>query len=377
MKRIDNPFILKPFETRELFCDRKEEMDKLMEYVFGGSDVTLFSPRRMGKTGLIMRTFDEIKSRYPDVLTFYVDIFNTESVEDFNKKLTEAVVSALRKESAIKKFLKFISHLRPALSYNPLTSEPEVTLTYRDDWEKKTTIEQIFEYLKSLDKEMVIAIDEFQQIRKYPGVAMEATLRSIIQFMPKIRFIFCGSRKHLMVEMFTDARRPFYESTSFMYLHEIRHESYKDFIIRQFRNHGRDITDEAIGMILEWTRRHTFYTQKLCNTIFNIRRKQIDRNDVIFAVNRIFEEYEERFLEIRNLITPAQWNFLRAVAKEGTVDHPTAKDFLAKYNIGTPANARRCLESLIEKELLLAIPNREGISYRVYNVFLSRWFESL
>lgn len=142
-----------------------------------------------------MRTFDEIRSRHPEILTFYVDIFNTESVEDFNKKLTESVVSTLRKETAIQKFIKFISHLRSAVNYNPVTSEPEVTLTYRDDWERKTTVEQIFGYLNSLDREMVIAIDEFQQIRKYPGVAMEATLRSIIQFMPKVRFIFCGSRK--------------------------------------------------------------------------------------------------------------------------------------------------------------------------------------
>ena len=377
MKRVENPFILKPFETKDLFCDREEEMEKLIGYVLGGSDVTLFSPRRMGKTGLILRTFDEIRNRHGDILTFYVDIFNTESVEDFNKKLIESVVMALRKETAIQKFLKFISHLRPSISYNPITSEPEITLIYRDDWEKKTTVEQIFGYLKELNKEMVIAIDEFQQIRKYPDVAMEATLRSIIQFMNNIHFIFCGSRKHMMVEMFTDARRPFFESTSFLYLHRISHESYKEFIIRQFRNHGREITEEAVDMILDWTKRHTFYTQKMCHTIFNIQRRKIDRNDVNFAINRIFEEYEEKFLELRNLITSGQWNFLRAVAKEGVVEHPTAKDFLAKYKIGTPANARRCLESLIEKELLLSTPHRNGVRYEVYDVFLSKWFECL
>lgn len=373
--KVNNPFVLKPFVTKDLFCDRDTEVELLIDYLLGGSDVTLISPRRMGKTGLILRTFEEIRSRRSDVLTFYVDIMNTRSIEDFNRKLTESVVSALKKENIVDRFMKFISGLRPAISYDPLTAEPQVSLVYRDDLEKEMTIDMIFRFLKGLDREIVIAIDEFQQIKEYPGVGMEAVLRSHIQHLNNIHFIFCGSRKHIMVEMFTDARRPFYESTSFLSLKKIPSETYKEFIIRQFRSRGRDISDDAVDMILAWTRRHTFYVQKLCHTVFNIHNKYHDRNDVLLAINLIFDEYEDRFFEIRNLITSAQWNFLKAVASEGTTDHPMAKDFLLKYKIGTPANAQRCLASLLEKELLLATPHSEGTTYSVYNVFLSRWLE--
>lgn len=376
MKTYQNPFMLKPYEDRELFCGRNDEMNALMQLLMSGSDVTLFSPRRMGKTGLILRTFDEIRSIHPDVMTFYVDIFSTRTIEDFNSRLMESVVASLRKDSAVQKFFRFMAGLRPTLSFDPITSEPQVSLTYRDELDKKMTTGMIFDFLKGLDREMVIAIDEFQQIRQYPGVEMEATLRSHIQHLNNIHFIFCGSRKHMMVEMFTDARRPFYESTSFLSLRKIPAEVYTSFIRSMFARSDRRITDEAVEMILDWTRRHTFYTQKLCHTIFNIRRDHHDRNDVIFAINRIFDEYEDRFYEIRNLVTPAQWNFMKAVAKEGSTDHPMAKDFLMKYNIGTPANAKRCLTSLLEKELLLATPHKDGITYSVYNVFLSRWFES-
>ena len=373
--KVNNPFALKPFVSKDLFCDRDAEVELLIGYLFGGSDVTLISPRRMGKTGLIMRTFEEIKERRSDVLTFYVDIMNTRTIDDFNRKLMESVVAVLKKENIVNRFIKFISGLRPSISYDPLTAEPQVSLVYRDDLEKEMTIDMIFRFLKDLDREIVIAIDEFQQIREYPGVRMEAVLRSYIQHLNNIHFIFCGSRKHLMVEMFTDARRPFYESTSFLSLKKIPEDIYREFIICQFRSKGRDISDEAVGMILSWTRRHTFYVQKLCHTIFNIQHRYHDRNDVLLAINMIFDEYEDRFFEIRNLITPAQWNFLKAVANEGTTDHPMAKDFLMKYKIGTPANAQRCLASLLEKELLLATPHSEGTTYSVYNVFLSRWFE--
>lgn len=376
MDRYGNPFILKPYECRELFCGRESEVDTLVELLISGSDVTLFSPRRMGKTGLIMRTFEDIRDRYPDVMTFYVDIFSTRTIDDFNNKLMESVVVSLKKDTTLQKFFKFMSNLRPTLSFDPITSEPQVSLTYKDVQEKKMTTGMIFDFLKGLGKEMIIAIDEFQQIRQYPGVEMEAVLRSHIQHLNNIHFVFCGSRKHMMVEMFTDARRPFYESTSFLSLRQIPIDVYTSFINRQFERYGKHISEDAVEMILDWTRRHTFYTQKLCHTIFNIRHEYHDRNDVIFAINCIFDEYEDRFYELRNLVTPAQWNFLKAVAKEGKTDHPMAMDFLKKYNIGTPANAKRCLTSLLEKELLLAIPHKDGITYSVYNVFLSRWFES-
>lgn len=376
MDRYDNPFMLKPYGSREQFCGRENEIETLIDQLMNGSDVTLFSPRRMGKTGLIMRTFEEIRSRYPDILTFYVDIFSTRTIEDFNNRLMESVVASIKKESVVKKFFRFMSNLRPTFSVDPITSEPQVSLSYRDEQEKTMTTGMIFDFLKSLDREMVIAIDEFQQIREYTGVEMEAVLRSHIQHLDKMHFVFCGSRKHMMVEMFTDARRPFYESTSFLSLRKIPNEEYAAFIRWHFERCGRHISDEAVDMVLDWTCRHTFYTQKLCHTIFNIKREYHDRNDVIFAINRIFDEYEDRFYELRNLVTPSQWNFLKAVAKAGGTDHPMAKDFLMKYNIGTPANAKRCLTSLLEKELLLATPHKDGTTYTVYNIFLSRWFES-
>lgn len=372
---VRNPFVLKPFVSEELFCDRDAEVELLIGYLLGGSDVTLISPRRMGKTGLILRTFEEIRKRGAEVLTFYVDIMNTHSIEDFNRKLAESVVAALKKENFLNRFLKFVAGLRPSISYDPLTSEPQVSFVYRDDMEKEMTIDMIFDFLKGLNREIIIAIDEFQQIREYPEIGMEAILRSHIQHLNNIHFIFCGSRKHLMVEMFTDARCPFYESTSFMSLKKIPEDVYKEFIIRQFCSRGRDVSDEAVDMILAWTRCHTFYVQKLCHTIYNIQHKYHDRNDVLLAINMIFDEYEDRFFEIRNLITSGQWNFLKAVAKERELEHPMAKDFLAKYKVGTPANAQRHLASLLEKELLLATPHRDGITYSVYNVFLSRWFE--
>ena len=372
---MENPFTLVPYVSEEFFCDRKAETKTLMEYILNGSNVTLISPRRYGKTGLIYRVFDEIKQQKFDVRTCLVDIYATETLEDFIKVFSEAVIASLEKKISIRNFFQFLGGLRPMLSYNALTGNPELTMTYLSDHEKQQTLASIFDFIEKQDKKTIIAIDEFQQIRNY-DTNMEALLRSYIQPLKNVQFIFCGSKKHLMTEMFTDARSPFYESTRCLYLEKIDRDVYADFIVRMFGKGKKNITAEALDFILDWTKTHTFYTQSLCNHVFLKSRKSIGKADVLQSAAQILKENEQTFIQWRDLLTSNQWNYLKAVAKEQTLEKPFATQFIKKYNIGTSANSQRLLESLVDKELILANSTLEGISYSVYNVFLSRWLEN-
>ena len=179
-----------------------------------------------------------------------------------------------------------------------------------------------------------------------------------------------------MAEMFTDARSPFYESTRCFYLEKIDREVYANFIIQMFEKGKKTITAEALDFILDWTKIHTFYTQSLCNHVFLKSGRNIGKENVLQSAAQILKENEQTFLQWRDLLTSNQWNYLKAVAKEQVVTQPYASGFLQKYNIGTSANSQRLLEALIDKELILANSTLEGVSYSVYNVFLSRWLEN-
>lgn len=371
---MNNPFSLVPYVNKELFCDRDTESQTIIDYLLNGSNITLISPRRYGKTGLIYRVFDDMKQQH-HINTCYADIYATENLEDFVKVFSEAVIASLEKKKALKSFLQFLGGLRPMLSYNTLTGDPELTMTFRSDHEKQQTLASVFSFIEQQGKKTVIAIDEFQQIREY-GINMEALLRSYIQPLKNVQFIFCGSKKHLMAEMFTDARSPFYESTRCLYLEKINREIYAEFIVKMFGKGEKSISQEALDFILDWTKLHTFYTQSLCNHIFLKSGKQIDIAEAQRSAGQILKENEQTFLQWRDLLTSNQWNYLKAVAKEQTVEKPYATHFIQKYHIGTAANSQRLLESLIDKELILANSTIEGVSYSVYNVFLSRWLEN-
>jgi hypothetical protein len=376
MNLSGNPFSIKEYKGKNYFCDRETELEKILTNIKNGIDTTLVSPRRMGKTGLIYRLFEQINET-GDVETIYVDIYPARSLSDFVKLLAEAILLKFPERTSIgKQFIEFIKGFKPLIGYDAITGEPQIQISYQSDQEKEYTLQGLFRFLDVQDTKIVLAIDEFQQITDFPEKNIEALLRTYTQQLENIRFIFCGSRKSMMIDLFSNAKRPFYASTQYLVLDKIDLASYKAFITGKFTENDIRIEDDAVDYILSWTRQHTFYTQSVCNRIYSMDEKVVSIQLVKRACNELLKRSEAVFFQFRQLLTPGQWNFLIAVAKEGEVTQLTAQKFIASYEIGTPANARRISRSLIDKELILETANKKGSKYQVYDVFLSRWLES-
>ena len=373
-----NPFISKGYVSKELFCDRQNELKNLEENVKNGLDTTLFADRKIGKTGLIYRFFDYLDEKNSLYSCIYVDIFSSRCLDDFVKLLSEAILREYPEKTSFgKSFMKILKGFRPLISYDALTGEPQVMISYQNESEKHYTLKGILDFLENRNEPVVLAIDEFQQITEYPETNIESLLRTYIQQVKNIRFIFCGSKASLITEMFSSAKRPFFNSTSFLHLDKIEEKTYFDFIQDTFGKYKKKIDEQAIQFILDWTFRHTFYTQYLCNQVFSFSKRNVTIADVKQSCKGIFQKNEAIFLQYRCLLTPAQWNFLIAVAKEQTLVQPTAKEFLMKYNIGTPAHAKRLINALIDKDLVIEKPTKTETVYYLYDVFLLRWLQSV
>lgn len=375
---MENPFIIKSYVSKELFCDREEELQLMHSNCVNSTDMTLISQRRMGKTGLILRLFDELKEVKPHIHTIYLDIFASRNIDDFIKLMAEAAMKSFQPKTSMgDKLLTFIKSLRPQLSFDNITGEPHLQIAYQTVHEKEYTLRGLLEFLDSQGEHIVIAIDEFQQIRDYPEQNMEALLRTYIQQTHNLTFIFCGSKKHLMADIFANEKKPFYNSTTFISLDKISNTSYSAFIRRLLNERQRSITDEALQFILEWTRRHTYYTQQLCHTVYANGNTDITIDEVKKACEQLMKQGEAVYLQYRQMLTEKQWDYLIAVAKEGSVQQITASAFLKRHKIGTPSVSRRLADALREKGLLNDDVALEGTTYSLSDVFLSHWMERL
>ncbi len=204
---------------------------------------------------------------------------------------------------------------------------------------------------------------------------MEALLRTQIQGLKNVKFIFSGSNRHLLTQMFQLSSRPFFSSTQNLYLDKIGRKDYSDFIRNKFSDSGMKINEEAIEFVLDFTLQHTYYSQALCNRIFAKGKKHTEIEDAKNAAFEILEQNEPVFFQYRSMITPKQWNMLKAIAKEGALYKPNAQNIIHTYRLGTASSVQRNIEALMNKEIIFQGTDEKGNFYRVYDCFLMRWLE--
>ena len=370
----DNPFIIRGYKSADLFCDREKETEKILNLIQNSVDITLISPRKFGKSGLIRHVFNQISQRNLDYKTIYVDIFSTLNLNEFIKSLSEAILEQFPEKTTIgKKFFRLLNSFRPLFSVDPLSGNLHLSFQFSSTSEQETSLKQILQFVNNQDSKVVLAIDEFQQIVYYPEKNVEALLREQVQNMHNTRFIFCGSKSSMMREIFADAKRPFFSSTRQIEIGKIGSDPYAKFILDKFTSAGRAIDEESVAFILMWTKRHTYYTQVLCNELFATGKKNISIKDVHKVCDEVLEENESTYMQYRALLTQQQWRFLIGLAKEDEVFQVYSSGFVSKYKIGNSTTSARAAESLVDKELVLKTIYKDKISYQVYDPFFSRW----
>lgn len=376
MKSLYNPFIETGYINPTYFCDRENESQQLIDYIRNQTNVTLFSFRRLGKTGLIKHVFYQLK-KDKNIICIYVDIFDTTNKIEFINRLATAIYTAFSVKSSLgKKIITAIQALRPVISFNELTGIPDIRLDSSLAEHQQNTLNSLFSFIDKQNIQIVFAIDEFQQILSYPENNIEASLRTHIQGLKNTSFIFCGSDQTKMHKIFSDAKRPFFASCSYMSLATIEEKKYSKFIAKMFRKYSKNITPDAVAFICNWTMLHTFYTQKYCKEIFAGSEQKIELEDVKTIAAKLLQSQEGKFYQYRNLLTPQQWQLLKAVAKEQRLTQPNSQNFVAKYNIGNASAVRKGLDSLQKKEMILHNTGVENPYYQVYDKFLMRWLQS-
>ena len=247
MAIVNNPFIVGGYLSPHYFCDREVETEQLIRNITNGRNVVIISVRRMGKTGLIRHCFyqDEIKEHY---YTFFIDIYATASLREFVFALGKEIFEKLKPKGMkfIERFFSVISSLRAGFKLDSVTGEPTFDIGLGDIHTAETTLDEIFAYLEQADKPCIVAIDEFQQIGNYTEKNVEAILRTKVQHCQNARFIFAGSQKHIMMNMFNSLARPFYQCVNMMQLKSIPLTAYRAFVERLFLENKKRIEEELI-----------------------------------------------------------------------------------------------------------------------------------
>ncbi len=372
MEKVLNPFITRGYIPYECFCDREEETQRLTKSLVNGNDVVLFSPRRMGKTGLIGHVFErkEIKDGY---YTFFVDILHTTSLREFTFFLGKEVFKALQPagRKVIDSLVGALKSLQGKITYDSVTGQPSFGISLGDIQRPEFTLEEILNYLDNAGKPCIVAIDEFQQITEYEDDNVEAFLRGHIQRMKNCHFIFAGSKRSIMSAMFQSPARPFYKSADPLELKAIDKGVYSEFVVKKFSEYDKSVSKETVEHVYDLFDGYTYYMQRVFNEAFaSMERGGECSMDVIArSIDSILLMNEVQFAELMSGLTENQKRVLAAIASEVRIRKVNTADFINRHKLSTPSVVNAAIRKLL-KEDIITVDLKE---YSIPDKFLWLW----
>ena len=372
---IDNPFVTNGYAGPEYFCDRVNETAMLTNLLTNGNNIALMSPRRVGKTDLMRHCFQQevIKENY---YCFLIDIYATNSLHDFVNVFGKSILDTLksRGRKVWEGFLNALLSVRSEITYD-INGYPVWGLGVGAMVPPQTTLDEIFAYLRTADKHCLVAIDEFQQILYYnDDKNVEAALRTQIQQCPNANFIFAGSQRHLMSEMFLSPSRPFYQSVVPMSLGLIPLDHYCEFAEPQFaKNGGRRITYDVVASVYQRFEGITANVQRIMNMLYMLTPK--GERCTIEMIDRAIDTYLQLsstyYEELLRQMPEKQRNVFLAIAAEGQAKSISGGKFVRKYNLPSTSSVVSAVRGLMEKDFVAQNEN----TYYVYDRFFQLWIE--
>ena len=372
MEAIVNPFIATGKVPAELFCDRKDESKRLIQSLVNGANIVLMSPRRVGKTQLMLYCFDQHKI-CNNYTTIFIDILKTSTLQEFTFEFGKAVFNTLasKGQKVLKMTLATMRSLTGNLGFDPITNLPKFNLAVGDIKNPAYSLEEIFQTLENAGHKCIVAIDEFQQITNYPELNIEATLRSYIQQLTNTQFIFAGSERHLLEEMFLDSARPFFNSADIQHLDVIPEDKYSDFVRHHFAVNGKRIDDEAISQVYHVFEGNTYYNQKAFREAFAMTAADglCNQGTTDLVISQMINESNRHYSEMFSRLTLPQKELLYAIAKEQRARQITSGDFIRRHSLKSASS----VQSSIKKLLAYALVSSENSEYFIADQLMRLW----
>jgi hypothetical protein len=369
---LSNPFHYGEVVRGADFTDRESELKQLVSEFSGQIRIFMVSPRRYGKTSLIVKTLDEIKSK--GNLTVYVDLFRASSVEEFVDIYAKSIFASV--EGSIEKTIRFVKEMLPSLSPEITLDEegkPSLSLGLRRGRERNMA--EIFDLPQRIaekrGRRMVVALDEFQEIAEFGGTKIEKILRSHIQTHNSVSYLFAGSKRHILTEMVMNRSRAFFGMGKLMNLDKIPENLFCGYIQEKFRKTGYKADVATTLAVIREADNVPNNVQMLCHELWELcrDRQAVEEKDI--------KEGIESLVKTRSVLYSAAWEslslhqrrLLKAIALEGEVRAPTSSDFIHRYNLSSAASVQRSLQRLIERDILDKQEN--GVIFT--DVFMKDW----
>ncbi|HOT89540.1 MAG TPA: ATP-binding protein [Bacteroidales bacterium] len=352
---METPFVFGKIASDKNFTDRESETARLVSNFKSLINTILISPRRWGKSSLVTKAA-EIAAKKDKSLRFcLVDLYNVRSEEQFYQLLAQEVLraSSSKMSELLGNTKKFMGRFIPKITFSP---EPNNEFTLGIDWQEvKKQPDDILNLAENIAKEkkfkFIICIDEFQNISDFGNpLALQKKLRSHWQKHKNVSYCLYGSKRHMLMDVFTSVSMPFYKFGDIIFLQKINEKELVSFIKNRFVETGKKINDDNARLITSYAECHPYYTQQLAQQVW-LRTDKICNEEIVnVSHENLVMQLSMLFQTLTDELSNTQINFIYALLKEAV--QLSSKKTLHEFNLGTSANILRIKQALTNKEII-------------------------
>jgi len=374
---METPFIFGKLASGDDFTDRTEEITRLKTNFLSGINTIIISPRRWGKSSLVEKTALAIKEENDKIKIISIDLFNVRTEDDFYRNLAEQVIrGTATRLSEIQSFVKkFFKQWIPRISFSPDHLQ-EFSLGL--NWEEvKKQPEEILDLPQKIAMakgwKIILCIDEFQNISFYnDSLSFQKQLRSHWQRHQEVSYCLFGSKRHMLMNVFTSPSMPFFKFGDIMFLEKIKTSDWEQFITHRFKATGKNILPEQSIRIASLVENHPYYVQQLAQQCWLRCNKKMTDEVIDQSLEALTLQLGLLFQNLTESLSNMQVNYLQALINEET--RLSSNEMLKRYHLGTSANIIRIKNALGEKEIIDAINGKNEFLDPLYKIWLKRFY---
>ena len=371
-----NPFKFGSIVSGKYFYNREDELLRIKNTLAGGNNITLYAPRRYGKSSLVKKALEELANE--GFVTVYLDFMSIYSRETFIVNYAKEIANSQKTslEKTVQKIAKFISGIVPSVSFDS-SGMPSFSLSWIEGQDKEQTLKDIIDLPEKLAKDnskWIIAFDEFQEVTKLNGDNFEKLLRSCIQNHQNVSYLFLGSKTHLLQDMFNNKNRAFYNAASVMGIDKISEEKSIEYLTTRFNSSDIDIDKKTVLYLLHSIANIPYYIQfiayEIWQTIILADGNKVTSSHVDEAIETILLLKSDYYWELTNKQTAYRKKVLYAISNSAI--ELFSKQTATMYNLGAASSTQKALEVIIEDGIIEHTQGKYEFSDPIYSMFINK-----
>ena len=370
---MDIPFVFGKIADGEDFTDRTADTEKLKNNFRGLVNTIIISPRRWGKTSLVNHALEQMGDE-KEYLVCKVDIFNCRTEAQFYQTYVNAILKAsyTKMDEFIEAAKKYVGSFGPKLTLSDCSMQYELALGV-DFKDKQYSYDEIFDLPQKIalekGKKFIVCIDEFQNVSSYDdSLGFQRKLRSHWQTHNRVGYCIFGSKRHMLLDIFSNYEMPFYKFGDIMFLDKIGEEDWVKFIVSRFADTGKKISEPVARLITQKVDCHPYYVQQLSQLAWLRSKKTCEESIVDETFESLVGQLSLLFSNIVDSLTAKQISFLQAVAY-GEKNF-SSREVLTKYQLGTSANIKNLKKAMLDKDLIDVMPDAITLQDPVFAYWL-------